>query len=87
MRQLCWHNYLSNNDPDTFLDMMNAKAKELGMTNTKWFNASGAAVFLSKDYILHNVMIIMLPIRQQRDLAIFKLQFCQKLSKYFKLHK
>ena len=36
-------NYLSNNDPDTFLDMMNAKAKELGMTNTKWFNASGAA--------------------------------------------
>ena len=36
-------NYLSNSDPDTFLDMMNAKAKELGMTNTKWFNASGAA--------------------------------------------
>nr|WP_245335151.1 DUF1958 domain-containing protein [Streptococcus oricebi] len=36
-------NYLSNNDPDVFLDMMNAKAKELGMTNTKWFNASGAA--------------------------------------------
>lgn len=36
-------NYLSNNDPDAFLDMMNAKAKELGMTNTKWFNASGAA--------------------------------------------
>ena len=36
-------NYLSNNDPDTFLDMMNAKAKALGMTNTKWFNASGAA--------------------------------------------
>ena len=36
-------NYLSNSNPDTFLDMMNAKAKELGMTNTKWFNASGAA--------------------------------------------
>nr|WP_230082377.1 DUF1958 domain-containing protein [Streptococcus sp. zg-70] len=36
-------NYLSNNDPDTFLDMMNAKSQELGMTNTHWFNASGAS--------------------------------------------
>ena len=36
-------NYLSDNDPDKFLDMMNAKAKELGMTNTQWNNASGAA--------------------------------------------
>lgn len=36
-------NYLSKNDPDAFLDMMNAKSKELGMTNTTWTNASGAA--------------------------------------------
>lgn len=43
-------NYLSNNDPDTFLDMMNAKAQELGMTNTKWFNASGAAAVSFKGY-------------------------------------
>ncbi|MBF0787169.1 MULTISPECIES: D-alanyl-D-alanine carboxypeptidase family protein [unclassified Streptococcus] len=36
-------NYISNNDPDAFLDMMNAKSQELGMTNTYWSNASGAA--------------------------------------------
>lgn len=36
-------NYLSDNDPDAFLDRMNAKAKELGMTNTLWSNPSGAA--------------------------------------------
>ncbi len=36
-------NYLSDNDPDAFLDRMNAKAQELGMTNTKWFNASGCS--------------------------------------------
>lgn len=35
-------NYLSNNDPDAFIDRMNAKAQELGMTNTRWNNASGA---------------------------------------------
>lgn len=43
-------NYLSDNDPDAFLDQMNAKAKELGMTNTKWFNASGAAAVAFKGY-------------------------------------
>lgn len=36
-------NYISDNDPDVFLDMMNAKSQELGMTNTYWSNASGAA--------------------------------------------
>ncbi|HFI0035718.1 TPA: DUF1958 domain-containing protein [Streptococcus suis] len=35
-------NHLSNNDPDAFLDMMNAKSKELGMTHSIWNNASGA---------------------------------------------
>ena len=43
-------NYLSDNDPDAFLDKMNAKAQELGMTNTKWFNASGAAAVSFKGY-------------------------------------
>ena len=43
-------NYLSNNDPDAFLDQMNSKAKELGMTNTHWFNASGAAAASFKGF-------------------------------------
>lgn len=43
-------NYLSDNDPDAWLDMMNAKAQELGMTNTKWFNASGAVAVAFKGY-------------------------------------
>lgn len=43
-------NYLSDNDPDLFLDMMNAKAKELGMTNTTWNNASGAAAVSFQGY-------------------------------------
>nr|WP_223245876.1 DUF1958 domain-containing protein [Streptococcus himalayensis] len=43
-------NYLSDYDADAFLNQMNAKAKELGMTNTKWFNASGAAAVAFKGY-------------------------------------
>lgn len=43
-------NYLSDNDPDKWLDMMNEKAQELGMTNTKWYNASGAAAIAFKGY-------------------------------------
>ncbi|MGT2799009.1 DUF1958 domain-containing protein [Streptococcus marmotae] len=43
-------NYLSNNNPDTFLDMMNAKSQELGMTNTYWYNASGAAASAFQGY-------------------------------------
>ena len=37
-------NLMSNNDPDAFIDRMNEKAKELGMTNTTWNNPSGAAI-------------------------------------------
>ena len=33
----CWP-IMSNNDPDAFIERMNAKAKELGMTNTVWNN-------------------------------------------------
>ncbi|WP_443031092.1 DUF1958 domain-containing protein [Streptococcus sp. DD10] len=43
-------NYLSNYDPDAWLDSMNQKAQELGMTNTQWFNASGAAAVAFKGY-------------------------------------
>lgn len=43
-------NYLSANDPDAFLDRMNSKSKELGMTHTKWFNASGAVASSFKGY-------------------------------------
>ncbi|MER0122356.1 D-alanyl-D-alanine carboxypeptidase family protein [Streptococcus sp. ZJ93] len=43
-------NYLSNNDPDLFLDMMNAKAQELGMKNTYWYNASGASASSFQGY-------------------------------------
>lgn len=43
-------NYLSDNDPDKWLDMMNAKSQELGMTNTQWFNASGAAAVAFEGY-------------------------------------
>ena len=31
-------NYLSDNDPDKWIDRMNEKSKELGMTKTKWYN-------------------------------------------------
>ena len=46
-------NYLFNNDPDAFLDQMNSKAKELGMTNTHWYNASGAAASSFKGFYTH----------------------------------
>lgn len=45
-------NYISGNDPDKFLDMMNEKAKEIGMTNTSWYNASGAAAVSFAGYYL-----------------------------------
>lgn len=35
-------NYLSNNDASAFIDRINKTAKELGMTNTHFSNASGA---------------------------------------------
>lgn len=55
-------NYLTNNDPDKWLDMMNEKSKELSMTNTKWFNASGAA----KVTTALNVMITIRAIKRLR---------------------
>ena len=43
-------NLMSNNDPDAFIERMNAKAKELGMTNTVWNNPSGAAISTLQGY-------------------------------------
>ena len=43
-------NYLSHDDPDKWIDRMNEKSKELGMTNTKWYNASGAGAASYKGY-------------------------------------
>lgn len=43
-------NYLSDGDPDLWLDQMNATAKELGMTHTQWYNASGAAAVAFEGY-------------------------------------
>lgn len=72
-------NYLSNNNPDTFLDMMNAKAQELGMTNTKWFNASGAAAVSFKGlYNPQNYNIYSDNQTTARDLAILGYNFVNR---------
>nr|WP_083899764.1 serine hydrolase [Streptococcus marimammalium] len=43
-------NYLSENNASNFIDKMNAKAKELGMTNTQFNNASGAVASAFNGY-------------------------------------
>lgn len=76
-------NAISDNDPDKFLDMMNAKSQELGMTNTKWFNASGAAAVSFEGYYL--------PTRYDnnvanettaRDMAILGANFVKKYPQF-----
>lgn len=76
-------NAISDNDPDKFLDMMNAKSQELGMTNTKWFNASGAAAVSFEGYYL--------PTRYDnnaanettaRDMAILSADFVKKYPQF-----
>ncbi len=37
-------------DPDAFIDRMNAKAQELGMTNSKFYNSGGAAATAFQGY-------------------------------------
>lgn len=72
-------NYLSNNDADAFLDMMNAKAKELGMTNTTWNNASGAVAMAFNGYYLPKRYPTDLPnATTARDLAILVYHFIKK---------
>lgn len=41
---------LSNGDADAFLDKMNEASQKMGMTNTKWYNASGAAAIAFSGY-------------------------------------
>lgn len=45
-------NYLSNNDASAFIDRINKTAKELGMTNTHFSNASGAIAQAFQGYYL-----------------------------------
>ncbi|MFC5631767.1 MULTISPECIES: D-alanyl-D-alanine carboxypeptidase [Streptococcus] len=72
-------NYLSNNDADAFLDMMNAKAQELGMTNTMWNNASGAAAVAFNGYYLPQRYDNYLPNETTaRDLAILVYHLVKK---------
>ena len=35
-------NAVSDNDPDSFIDLMNQRAQEIGMTKSKWYNPNGA---------------------------------------------
>ncbi|MBF0805432.1 MULTISPECIES: DUF1958 domain-containing protein [unclassified Streptococcus] len=42
--------YLSNGDADVFLDKMNEASQKMGMSNTKWYNASGAAAVSFSGY-------------------------------------
>lgn len=69
-------NHLSNNDPDAFIDRMNAKAQELGMTNTVWHNASGAVAVDFEGYYVPMRYDIHQPNQTTaRDLAILTYHF------------
>lgn len=43
-------NKVSGEDPDKFLDLMNQRAQEIGMTNTKWNNPNGAPTAVLDGY-------------------------------------
>ena len=43
-------NAVSNNDPDAFLDLMNQRAQEIGMTKSKWNNPNGAPTMVLQGY-------------------------------------
>ena len=43
-------NKVSVGDPDKFLDLMNQRAQEIGMTNTKWNNPNGAPTAVLDGY-------------------------------------
>ncbi|MGX7776059.1 serine hydrolase [Streptococcus pluranimalium] len=72
-------NYLSQNDADAFIRKMNQTAKELGMTHTRFYNASGAVArafqgyYQPKDYDpeAHNITTA-------KDLAILVYHFLKK---------
>ena len=65
-------NLMSNNDPDAFIERMNAKAKELGMTNTVWNNPSGAVhLHLCRATIRSTIIQMMRPTRQPQEIWRF----------------
>lgn len=43
-------NAVSDNDPDAFIDLMNQRAQEIGMTKSKWFNPNGAPTMVLEGY-------------------------------------
>lgn len=43
-------NKVSGGDPDKFLDLMNQRAQEIGMSNTKWNNPNGAPTAVLDGY-------------------------------------
>ena len=65
-RPLMLANLMSNNDPDAFIERMNAKAKELGMTNTVWNNPSGRPSPPCRATIRSTIIQMMRPTRQLR---------------------
>ena len=72
-------NLMSNNDPDAFIDRMNEKAKELGMTNTTWNNPSGAAISTFKGlYNSYKYPNEMANQTTARDLAILVYHFIKE---------
>ena len=72
-------NLMSNNDPDAFIDRMNEKAKELGMTNTTWNNPSGAAISTFRGlYNSYNYPNEMANQTTARDLAILVYHFIKE---------
>lgn len=77
-------NYLSNNDPDLFLDMMNEKSQELGMTKTKWYNASGASASSFAGYYNPQRYDNSMPNQTTaRDLSILVYHFINKYPAVF----
>ena len=72
-------NLMSNNNPDAFIDRMNEKAKELGMTNTTWNNPSGAAISTFQGlYNSYNYPNEMANQTTARDLAILVYHFIKE---------
>lgn len=71
--------YLSNGDADVFLDKMNAVSQQMGMTNTKWYNASGAAAkAFSGYYTPQRYDITKENQTTARDMAILGVNFVNK---------
>ena len=63
--------YLTQDDPDAWLDQMNEWSKKLGMTNTHWVNAAGAEAFVyNGDYSPKRYDNTANNVTTARDLAI-----------------